>query len=167
MGSNRTLEIETLQRWVPVEHRHEDGPPATEEKVDRRKFNGNAANLGKYNGHPPNGLSRKFRLAIRNLMTTEEIELLLRERIIGELKGKMRVKILPTILKIAAGQSFNSGGGKVDVGPLGGASIHVHLNAMSDPQLKDYYERGIVPDSMKQLVEMRKANEPHEPEESD
>lgn len=160
-------ESEALERWVPEEHRKEPGPPAEEEKVDRRKFNGNAANLGKYNGNPPNGLSRKFRLGIRNLMTQKEIEELLKERIIGELKGKLRVKILPTILKIAAGQSFNSGGGKVDVGPLGGASIHVHLNAMTDPQLKAYYERGIVPESMKQLVEMRKASEPHGSEDSD
>lgn len=152
------LEQKQLDRWVP-DREHNRA------KEDRRKNNGNAANLGKYNGHPDQ-LARKFRLAIRDIMTQDEIQDLLKIRIIEELQGKKRVKIMPTILKIAAGKSFDSGGPRVDLN--GNAwtapTIHVHLNSMTDPQLKAYYERGEVPRNMEHLIEMRRASEQHDSE---
>lgn len=154
-------ETKCLDKWVPDrEHKKKK-----DEREDGRRKNGNAAHLGKY-VREPDQLARRFRLAIRDLMTTEEIQELLKERIIGELKGSKRVKIMPTVLKIAAGQSFNSGGPKTDLGgnTWNAPSIHVHLNAMSDPQLKAYYERGEVPRDMRQLIDMRRASESNDPE---
>lgn len=141
------IEHQTLDRWIPDR-------TAKKEREDGRK--NNAANLGPYKGKPDQ-LARKFRLAIRELMTQQEIQDLLEERIRLELAGKRQVKVTPTVLKIAAGQNNITGQNKEKGWTA--PSIHVHMNTLSDEQLKEYYEKGILPEHLKNLLPANRSNE--------
>jgi len=87
--------------------------------------------------------AEKFRIAIRETMNDEEIQAMVRNRIVQELLGQLEVKIAPVAMRIAAGNISEEGDGKDGGGRK--PTFHVHLSTLTDPQLKDFYEKGIRP----------------------
>lgn len=87
--------------------------------------------------------AEKFRIAIRETMNDEEVQAMVRDRIVKELLGQLEVKIAPVAMRIAAGNIREEGDGRDSGGRK--PTFHVHLSTFTDAQLKDYYEKGVRP----------------------
>ena len=99
-------------------------------------------------GRPQDELSKQFRISTRKVMLDEEIQRLIKARVISELNGSADVRIFPTIAKIAAGSYY-----KRPESPTGQAKneLHLHLSQMSDDQLRSYVAGSKTPQA--QIVE--------------
>jgi len=87
--------------------------------------------------------AEKFRLNIRETMSDEKIQDMVRDRIVKELLGQLEVKITPVAMRIAAGNIRDDGDAKGDGGRK--PTFHVHLSTLTDQQLQDFHEKGIRP----------------------
>lgn len=92
-------------------------------------------------------LSRKFRRLTRELMNDEAIQELIKQRVIQELSGGTKdTHVTCTLMRIASGtQNLGAKIARTGEERWLAPSLHVHLDKLSDEQLKGFYEQGIRP----------------------
>lgn len=105
-----------------------------------RKRNGDAEPLG-----------RRFRRLVREAMVDDQIQALIRQRVVAELSGQTEgCPVTTTMMKIAAAQPSGNRGVVRPEGPrVVMPAIHVHLNNLTDEELRLFAERGMRPERLK------------------
>jgi len=88
-------------------------------------------------------LARLFKMGIREMVSEPGMMKLIRDRVEAELLENADVKIVPTVLRIAAGSGGQAQQKKDQRGSFQGLNIHLHR--MTDEQLEAFRDGGKMP----------------------
>lgn len=91
-------------------------------------------------------MSRKFRRLTRMLLIDDQIQALIRARVVDELTGAVKdTHVTCQLMRIAAGSMGMGNKSPKSEQNWVAPSLHVHLDKLSDEQLKAFYEQGVRP----------------------
>lgn len=92
-------------------------------------------------------LSRKFRRIVREMMLDKEIENRIKLRVMAELSGEEDMRLTIALVRVAAG-NLNPGGQRQIQDPGWRPQLNIHLEKLTDEQLKAFIATGQRPEGM-------------------